>query len=160
MSDQFTVMKRVGTVGNYLRVTDSNRGLLRNGKMCEVLVEVKDGKMVEVGGVSTRDITGSQKIAPIISEILDLDKRRAILIAEIAKRNGGEKALEQAGLAVPEQTIHTAANRKKENDAKQVAKTHVKTKELKEARAVKREESRPTKPQAAPKASTSFDEDI
>lgn len=160
MSEPIKVMKRVGTVGNYLRITDSNRALLRNGKMCEVLVEEKDGRLVEIGGTPTRDLVGNQKIAPIISEILQMDIRRAILIGEVAKRNGGEKALEDAGLAVPEQTIHTASNRQKDNNDKQAAKVHAKTKEMKEARAVKREESRPAKPQTAPKSDTPFEEDI
>ena len=167
MSEVIRVMKRVGTYGNYFRITERNQNLLRNGKMCEVDVEIVDGKMQEIN-VQTRDVTGSQKIAPIVAEILAMDKKRAILIAEVARRTGGEDALKIAGLEVPEQTIHTAANRKKENDAKQVAKTKANTKTANEARAAKVKEvsnakshkKAPAPEQVVFAPETQFDEDI
>jgi len=160
MSEVIRMMKRVGTFGNYFRITDNNRNLLRNGKMCEVDVQMVDGKLKEVG-VSNRDISGSQKTAPIIAEILEMDKRRAILVAAVAKRNGGDQALANAGLEVPEQTIHdTAASRKIENDAKQVAKTKANNKAASEARTrIRKEAKKPVDPVVTPDPIV-FDEDI
>ena len=171
MTERFTVMKRVGTSGNYFRVTDQNRNLLRNGKMCEVEVELVDGKMVELNR-STSDIAGSPKIAPIIEEILALDRKRAILIAAVARKNGGEKALQDVGISAPKQTIHdNPATRKKDNDAKNAAKVKSETAKMNAARNEKRntvssgEAAKKVKPAEVkhvglPVTEPQFDEDI
>ncbi len=175
MSERFTVMKRVGTSGNFFRITDQNRNLLRNGKMCEVEVELIDGKMTEVNR-STSDIVGSQKIAPIIEEILAIDAKRKILIAAVARKNGGEKALQDVGINPPEQTVHnTPATRKKDNDAKNAAKIKAETAKMNAARTEKlntiasgeaSKKVTPTViqhvglPMEAPVPSPQFDEDI
>lgn len=155
MTDNSTyrAMKRVGTFKNYIRITSANEYLLKDTRMVEVNITVTDGVAVE-DGTSNRDFLSSKTLAPVISEIINLNAKREVLIAHVAGLVGGKAALQQAGVELPDQNIHnTPAGRTQANNDKQAAKAKVVSDKKREVRTAqvnaatkKRAKTRPTLP--------------
>lgn len=129
-------IKRIGTVGNYLRLTPSNEHLLNDSRMVEVTLNEVDGRLVEANTTS-QDFLASKDLARIVGEIKTLDAKRESLVAHASNLIGGNKVLKEAGIELPEQNIHDTpagrvdANNKKQNDKAKQAKEDARQKRAK-----------------------------
>lgn len=133
-------MKRIGTVGNYMKITPENEYLLNDRKMIEVvLVEDEDGKISE-DGTTPADALASKDLARIASELLAIESRHDSLIAHAMTLVGGEKMLEELGIEAPEQSIHTETEQLNANNEKQKEKATLTKAQTRRARRKRRKE--------------------